>query len=56
MRKLSTKASDFTACYGLGRNMFGLRCTKFAEKPAEILICNQGVVGSSPPGGTPSNQ
>lgn len=47
-----TNASAFTARIGFGGAMFGLRgFTRHAELGA-ILICNQGVGGSSPSGGT----
>lgn len=52
MRAMGTKASAFTGCIGLGGYLFGFAClARQGGKPA-ILICNQGVGGSSPSGGT----
>lgn len=52
MRAMGTNSSAFTGCIGLGGYLFGFAgLARQGGKPA-ILICNQGVGGSSPSGGT----
>lgn len=52
MREMSTSASVFTARIGLGGHLFGLHGTRVQGFTGAILICNQGVRGSSPLRGT----
>ena len=49
---MSTSASVFTARIGLGGHLFGLHGTRVQGFTGAILICNQGVRGSSPLCGT----
>ena len=56
MRAMSTNLSAFTARFGLGGYLFGLSAIRRQAKSAAVLICNQGVTGSSPVGGTDQNR
>lgn len=52
MRRMGTNLSAFTARIGLGGGLFGLARLARQGRATAILICNQGVGGSSPSGGT----
>jgi hypothetical protein len=52
MRALGTNNSAFTARIGLGGYPFGYHGTTRLGLRRAVLICNQGVGGSSPSGGT----